>query len=241
MAPFDLVKQHKSLYAPSAKHPAIVEVPEFAFLMVDGRGDPNTSEAYQQSLEALYSVAYTLKFSLKKADPERDFKVAPLEGLWWADEGAPSLAELQHDRDAWNWTMMIAVPDEVTAEEVAAAADAAARKRELPAAALLRLGAPRGGPRRPDHAHRPLRGGGADDRTPPRLRRRPGLRAPGSPPRDLPRRPPPRRPRAAQDGSPAPGPRGLACAAGSAARDLLQPPRAVSRSAATGRRRARNR
>ena len=139
MAPFDLVKQHRSLYAPSAKHPAIVEVPGLAFLMVDGRGDPNTSEAYHQALEALYGVAYTLKFSLKKADPERDFKVAPLEGLWWADEAAPSMAELQRDRDAWNWTMMIAVPDEVTAEEVATAAGAAARKRELPAAALLRL------------------------------------------------------------------------------------------------------
>jgi len=139
MAPFDLIKQHKSLYAPSAKHPAIVEVPEFAFLMVDGRGDPNTSEAYQQALEALYSVSYTLKFSLKKADAKRDFKVAPLEGLWWADEAAPSMAELQRDRDAWNWTMMIAVPDEVAAEAVAAAADAAAHKRELPAAALPRL------------------------------------------------------------------------------------------------------
>jgi len=138
MAPFDLVKQHRSLYAPSAKHPAIVEVPGLAFLMVDGRGDPDTSEAYHQALEALYSVAYTLKFSLKKADAERNFKVAPLEGLWWADEAAPSMAELQRERDAWNWTMMIAVPDEVTAEEVAAAADTAARKRELPAAALLR-------------------------------------------------------------------------------------------------------
>ena len=139
MAPFDLVKLHKPLYSPSPKHPAIVEVPELAFLMVDGRGDPNTSEAYHHAIEALYSVAYTLKFTLKKADAERDFKVAPLEGLWWADEAAPSMAELQRDRDAWNWTMMIAVPDEVTAAEVAAAADAAARKRELPAAALLRL------------------------------------------------------------------------------------------------------
>jgi hypothetical protein len=135
----DLVKQYKPLYAPSARHPAIVEVPEFAFLMVDGRGDPNTSEAYQQALEALYSTAYTLKFTLKKADPERDFKVAPLEGLWWADEAAPTMAELQRDRDSWNWTMMIAVPDAVTTAEVAAAVGSAARKRELPAAPLLRL------------------------------------------------------------------------------------------------------
>ena len=139
MPPLDLVKQLKSLYSPSAKHPAIVEVPDLAFLMIDGRGDPNTSEAYEAALQALYGVAYTLKFTLKKTDPERDFKVAPLEGLWWTDEGAPAMDDLQRDRDAWNWTMMIAVPDAMTADEVTAAAGAAARKRELAAAPLIRL------------------------------------------------------------------------------------------------------
>jgi hypothetical protein len=49
------------------------------------------------------------------------------------------MAELQQDRDAWNWTMLIAVPDAVTADEVRAAGEAATRKRELPAAPLLRL------------------------------------------------------------------------------------------------------
>ena len=90
MAPFDVVKHLKPLYSPSAKHPSIVEVPDLAFLMVDGRGDPATSEAYVEAIEGLYGVAYTLKFALKKADPERDFKVAPLEGLWWTDADAPS-------------------------------------------------------------------------------------------------------------------------------------------------------
>jgi len=139
MAPIDLVKQLKPLYSPSAKHPAIVAVPELAFLMLDGRGDPATSEAYQDALQALYGVAYTMKFALKKEDPERDFKVAPLEGLWWGDSEAPSLDALQNDRDAWNWTMMIAVPEAVTAAEVAAAAEAAARRRPLPAAGRVRL------------------------------------------------------------------------------------------------------
>ncbi len=139
MAPFDQVKQRKPLYTPSAKHPAIVEVPGFAFLMVDGRGDPNSAESYQQALEALYSAAYTLKFTLKKSDAERDFRVAPLEGLWWADEAVPTMAELQRDRAGWNWTTMIAVPDAVTPKEVAAAVEAAARKRDLPAAPLLAL------------------------------------------------------------------------------------------------------
>ena len=139
MSPIDLVKDLRPLYSPSPKHAAIVEVPEIAFLMIDGRGDPNASEAYQDALQALYGVAYTLKFTLKKAEPERDFKVAPLEGLWWADAEAPTMAELQRDRDAWNWTMMIAVPDAVTAAEVAAAAEATGRRRELPAAPGIRL------------------------------------------------------------------------------------------------------
>ena len=139
MSPVDLVKALKPLYSPSAKAPVIVEVPELAFLMLDGRGDPNSAEEYQAALQALYGVAYTLKFTLKKAAPERDFKVAPLEGLWWTDGEPPSSEALQADRDAWNWTMMIAVPDDVTAAEVAAAADAAARRRPLPAAALVRL------------------------------------------------------------------------------------------------------
>ena len=139
VSPIDLVKEHKPLYTPPSKAPVIVEVPELAFLMLDGRGDPNSSDQYQAALQALYGVAYTLKFTLKKADPEHDFKVAPLEGLWWTDGEPPSLDALQTDRDSWNWTMMIAVPDAVAAAEVAAAADAAARRRPLPAAGLVRL------------------------------------------------------------------------------------------------------
>ena len=139
MSPIDLVKDLSPLYSPSPRHPGIVEVPDLAFLMIDGRGDPSTSEEYEDALQALYGAAYTLKFTLKKAEPERDFKVAPLEGLWWADEEVPTMAELQRDRDAWNWTMMIAVPDAVTAAEVTAAAEAAAKRRELPAAARVRL------------------------------------------------------------------------------------------------------
>jgi hypothetical protein len=139
MPPLDIVRLHRPLYAPSPRHPAIVEVPEIAFLMVDGRGDPGASQPFEDAMQALYSAAYTLKFSLKKTDPERDFKVAPLEGLWWTDAAQPALEDLQRDRDAWSWTLMIAVPDTVTAGEADAALAAAARKKDLPAAPRLRL------------------------------------------------------------------------------------------------------
>ena len=139
MSPVDLSKALRPLYAPSAKHPSIVEVPDLAFLMIDGRGDPDGSEAYQEALQALYSSAYTLKFSFKKTDPERDFKVMPLEGLWWVDGEPPRLDELQAGRDSWNWTMMIAVPDFVTADDLRDAAAQAGRRKPLPAVDRVRL------------------------------------------------------------------------------------------------------
>jgi hypothetical protein len=44
---------------------APVNVPAMDFLMVEGQGDPNTSQDYADAIEALFSVAYTLKFSTK--------------------------------------------------------------------------------------------------------------------------------------------------------------------------------
>ena len=131
MSPADLVKQHRALYNPSWKHPAVVEVPALSFLMVDGRGAPE-SEVYQDAVQALFGTAYKLKFSLRNGDAGRDFKVAPLEGLWWADAERPDFDALQSDRDSWNWTLMIAVPEGVTAAEAAAAAEQAARARRPP-------------------------------------------------------------------------------------------------------------
>jgi hypothetical protein len=116
----------------------VVDVPPITFLMVGGEGDPNGSVPYQQALEALYAASYTLKFALKKAEG-RDYKVGPLEGLWWAPSaGAVPIAELMEHKDTWAWTMMIAQPDDVTAAQVAGAIEQARRKRPLPALDLLR-------------------------------------------------------------------------------------------------------
>ena len=77
------------LYRPRAAEPEIVDVPPMQFLTVDGEGDPNTSTAYRQAIEALYGAAYGIKFMLKKAG-RVDFRVSPLEGLWWARTCGPS-------------------------------------------------------------------------------------------------------------------------------------------------------
>ncbi|MFO7697697.1 MAG: GyrI-like domain-containing protein [Anaerolineae bacterium] len=136
MEKLDLRKTLKELYAPSAKTFSLVEVPPLNFIMVDGTGDPNTSPGYQEAVEALYSVAYGLKFAAKKAGAG-DWAVMPLEGLWWA--GDMSAFTSGTGRDDWEWTMMIAQPDVVSAEHVEQVAEAARKKKDLPALDRLRL------------------------------------------------------------------------------------------------------
>jgi hypothetical protein len=131
---YDVKKAHRALYAPSPKGFTEVDVPELGFIAVDGEGDPNTAETYRQAVEALYSVAYTLKFFSKKV-LGRDFVVAPMEGLWRADDPA---AFLKRDKAAWQWTMLIGQPEWISGDMIADAVRAAGDKQPNPAHPLLR-------------------------------------------------------------------------------------------------------
>ena len=123
-------RELKQLYGPSTKDVSIVEIPEMPFLMIDGAGNPNTALAFSQAVEALYGVAYTLKFMLKKGPLALNVAVMPLEGLWWAEDMASFTAV---DKDSWKWTLMIAQPPEVSADMYQqAVAQSAKKKPDLP-------------------------------------------------------------------------------------------------------------
>jgi hypothetical protein len=109
----DFKKDLKHLYKPSKDDFSIVDVPMFNFLMVDGRGDPNTAQEYQDALEALYAVAYKIKFMSKKG-LGKDYVVPPLEGLWWAED--MEVFTTGGDKSSWLWTMMIMQPEWITTE-----------------------------------------------------------------------------------------------------------------------------
>lgn len=130
MKKLDLKKQWKELYGTKAGVIVAVDVPPLRYLMVDGAGDPNTSKAFQEAIEALYSLSYTLKFSLKKSPRAIDYGVMPLEGLWWADD--PRLFH-EADKSRWKWTAMIVQPDVIGKAEIEAAFDQV-RKKKNPAA-----------------------------------------------------------------------------------------------------------
>ena len=120
----DLKKQYKHLFAPKTT-PQFVEVPPLQYLMIDGQGAPE-GQAFQEGLQALYSTAYSLKFMLKSAG-RPDFVVAPLEAQWCGDD--PSVFT-ENRRAEWQWTLMIMQPEQVNADDLAAALDALAKKRK---------------------------------------------------------------------------------------------------------------
>ena len=135
MEKLDLKRELKHLYLPSAKQVVAVDVPAMSFLMIDGQGDPNTSQAYADAVEALFTVAYAIKFGIKKGPKGLDYGVMPLEGLWWADDMSDFIAG---NRSGWQWTMMIMQPHIVT-RAMADQAIAATRKKKKDLAALSQV------------------------------------------------------------------------------------------------------
>ena len=135
MDKIDYKKELKHLYKPSTKDVAIVEVPTMNFLMVDGEGDPNTAPAFQDAVEVLYQVSYTLKFMVKKGDIGVDYGVMPLEGLWWADDMSSFSVE---NKAGWKWTLMIMQPEFVVLEMVHQAIDQVRLKKDPVALPLLK-------------------------------------------------------------------------------------------------------
>ena len=136
MEKLDLKKQWKHLYQPTATAVTAVDVPALTYLMVDGQGDPHTSPAYAQAIEALYSLSYTLKFTLKKSPQPVDYGVMPLESLWWADDPG---AFHRKDKSTWKWTAMILQPEFIGRRQVEAAFDEVRKKKNPVALDRVRL------------------------------------------------------------------------------------------------------
>ncbi len=110
MEKIDYKKLYKNLYAPGTT-PSLIDVPAMKFLMVEGKGNPNIPGGeYQQAVELLYALSYTIKMDYKFSDQPgvSDYVVPPLEGLWWLND--------QNDfdftkKDQYCWISMIRQPD----------------------------------------------------------------------------------------------------------------------------------
>lgn len=136
MKKVDLKNELKPLYRASAHEVGEVDVPTQHYLMIDGEGDPNSSPAFQAGVEALFALAYAIKFAVKRGPLAIDYGVMPLEGLWWADD-ARSFAS--SDRSRWKWTLLILQPAFVTRAMVDEAIAQVRAKKRLPALERVRF------------------------------------------------------------------------------------------------------
>lgn len=135
MPKVDLKKENKKLYNPSTMDVSLVDVPEMKFLMIDGKGDPNTSPEYQNAMETLFPISYKVKFISKKAKSQ-DYVVMPLEGLWWVDDMEDFSIE---DKSSWFWTAMIRQPEFITKEIINQAIDEVKEKKNPLTLSKLRI------------------------------------------------------------------------------------------------------
>ncbi len=138
MKKIDFKKELNEFYSSvSAKEFSIVEVPSLNFLMIDGKGYPVTSQEYQDAMQTLYPLSYTLKFMIKKTG--KDYVVMPLEGLWWAENMKVFTEAFMEKKDEWLWTSMIMQPNFITQELVDQAIEDVRKKKDPPALSKVRF------------------------------------------------------------------------------------------------------
>jgi hypothetical protein len=111
--PFQL---HADEYA-AIRTPRILAVAPTRFLSLPG-GDAGTPP-FEERAAFLLEVAREVKAAVRR-DRDKDFKLPPLEALWWS-EGA----------GGWSWKLLLRVPTFVRPADVAAAADGEVRLETL--------------------------------------------------------------------------------------------------------------
>jgi len=132
----DLAKLYRSYY--SAKpQPQRITVHKAAYVAIQGQGDPSQQE-FAARVEALYSVAYAVKFMCKWDG--NDFVVPKLEGQWWFDTTAfPGIsaaeAPVKIPREKWQYRLLLQMPDMVCEELVQEAIKQVLAKKRLQLAA----------------------------------------------------------------------------------------------------------
>lgn len=132
-AKLDLFKDNKSEYV-SPKKPVLLDVGSGQYLSIIGRGAPG-GDTFTEKLGALYAIAYTAKMASKAAG--RDYKVCPLQALWW---GAGSESDFTNEPcEQWNWKLLIRTPEFITRREVAGAIEAARNRGKSTAVSEVRL------------------------------------------------------------------------------------------------------
>lgn len=108
MEKIDLRHNSENLYNTSTEQSTFVKVPSMNFLMIDGEGNPHSSNGNPNSIDALIEVSYILNLICRK-DLQIDYAPMPVEILWWNE--TKSSVDFLSDNDQVKWTGMIRQPE----------------------------------------------------------------------------------------------------------------------------------
>lgn len=107
-------KLEKDVYLPKTK-PSLITIKPMNYFVIDGEGDPNVSQDFNDAVQALYSLSYGIKMMPKSGvtpDGYYEYTVYPLEGIWDMIEAPIDLHKL--DKSKFKYSIMIRQPDFVT-------------------------------------------------------------------------------------------------------------------------------
>ena len=128
---FDFKKEYREYYRPKNK-PEIINIPQFNFIAIRGKGNPNEENGmYQQAIHILYAVAYTLKMSYKteyKIKGFYEYVVPPLEGFFFLLD--KKNVDYLH-KEKFHWISVIRLPDFISKKDFDWAVERASIKKKI--------------------------------------------------------------------------------------------------------------
>lgn len=119
------LKKEDARYYTAKLTPEIIDVQEVSYISIQGSGEPG-GEKFQDSVSAIFSLAYQLKLDYKKKGI--DFSVPNLEATWWTESGE---FHIDLPRDQWLWKVMIRIPRFVSMDDFEIARDILVEEKRL--------------------------------------------------------------------------------------------------------------
>ena len=111
MNKIDLTHNSEHLYNTSSEKSTFIKVPSMNFIMIDGKGNPHSTNGYKNPIDALIEVSYILNLTCRK-NLQIDYAAMPVEILWWKEK--EQSVDFLSNSDSQKWTAMIRQPDCIT-------------------------------------------------------------------------------------------------------------------------------
>ena len=128
----DVFARHRDEYS-ATRTPQIVNTGPGRYLSVRGSGEPG-GPLFLKHVGALHGMAWTLKMAMKARG--KDFKVPPLEGLWWHTGGG---GPRDGSEGEWSWKLLMRVPNFVKKRDLDPAVQALEARGRAGGAREVRL------------------------------------------------------------------------------------------------------